>query len=197
MRSPYMWFVEKLADLIDGEHPRHFDTRVKRRVRFILFFSVISFASCWAFGPRDYLFSGFVPTTNEELLALLIFLVMPFLLSHASLIRRQSIEQHAIRSSFSQILSGSTDTDVVEDAVLLYDYIKVFFALFIMFTVLQLPYFFVPNQVTEFLSTISLPYHLYYMLIVMIGGFILGGRWAIQITNNNTSNTDTKSKQTE
>lgn len=197
MRSPYMVFVKGVTHLVDGEFPKHFDSNAKRQIQSVLSVLTISYIIIGIVTPSSYLFeSGVIPTSQVEVLTLIVFLGTPFLISHIAAIRRVSLEEHALQTSLNQVASLSRDTDVVQDVVVLYDYMKVFFALFLVFTSLQIPGYILGTHWIQVLHLVTIPYQLYYLLLFLVGAFILGGRWGRQHINNDADETTTESSDT-
>lgn len=197
MRSPYMWFVQKVALVINGAYPEHYDSTLQKRVRRTLLLSVISMGIIEIATDSSIMqvpmFAS--STTVLEQVSLLFIFLLIFPVVYLSAMRLTSIEENILETSLDEVRYQSSNNDTVVDTNLLYDYLKVFATLMIIFSIPDLVYLFVETKVIQVVSTSVLMLQVYYFLIIVEYGASVGGRWSRKyISNDRSQKTDMESE---
>lgn len=180
LRSPYLLFVQLLARCLDGEYPAHYDTGVRRRVRAILLLgSLLSvvFAIHAQPASRPLATLSAASVTTAEFVTALLLLGVTIGIWRAAYLRRKSIEKHVLTTTTEELVTDDS-AEAAEDAVLLFDYLKVFFALALLFHIPDILMLVWPTYNVLFRVSLALyAFQMYYMLIFIDYAIYLGGRW--------------------
>ncbi len=190
MQSPYMWFVRLLAKVIGGEYPAHYDSKVRRRVRIVVgggtvgFAVVAAVADASAFGTGASLLDTSLPSESvmrTTFFARALVLVGVWGVAH---LRRESIKRHVLETNTEELLDKNS-VEAMQDAVYMADFLKVFFALAVLFHVPEVALLVWPDLIALHRVRHSLVVvQLYYILLFIDFAILLGGRWANQYITN-------------
>lgn len=182
-----MWFVGIVASFVNGAYPEHYDLKLQKRVRRVLTFGIVSMSSIEIVTEEQILqvpMFAHDTTISEQIYLLFVFLYL-FPIIYLSFMRLSSIEEHILKTSAEEVRYQSSNEAVV-DTNLLYDYLKVFVTLMIVFSI---PDLISPLEIefVQVLSTGMFPIQLYYFLIIMEYSVSIGGRWSRKYMSNDSS----------
>lgn len=134
-------------------------------------------------------------TVSEQIYILFIFLYITPIM-YLSYMRLGSIEEYILNTSANEVRYESSD-DTVVDANLLYDYLKVFATLMLIFSIPDILYLFIKTGYIKVASTALFCVQLYYFFMILEYGVSIGGRWSRKyISNDRTDRTEANSETT-
>lgn len=192
MKTPYMLFLDFIATLVNGAYPEHYDTKLKRNIQISLFgFTAILTAFALTTTNSIMYQQLFNASTPTDFAMLIFVLAMTVHLFRLATHRRESIEEHILNTSYKEVHQNISyeDHETAEDANLLYDYIKVFFVLALLLHIPTFVFLANPTELTRDINTAIQAVQLYYFLLVLEGGIILGGRWFKRYRSNDKTTT--------
>jgi len=192
-KTPYQKFVEYIAKVVNGAYPDHYDASLRREIRLSLGVATGVMLAIAITTTDSILFKGFqyVDSIQDGLISLfLLVLLVQFI--RITALRRHSIEMHILNTQYTEIIQEKTQ-NTVQDTNLLYDYMKVFFILTIVFSTPELIELFISTELIRDIATVLKPLQIYYLLLLVNTGRIIATRW-VKYYQNDTQQTENSTK---
>lgn len=190
IRSPYLVCVKLLATLVNGAYPAHYDTRVRRQIRVILAGGTLVTTWLSIHAPVDKTGNlGTLVMTIHTQVVIGFLALLTIGIWHIASLRRQSLEEHVLRTSRAHVVQ-SDSVDAVHDVLLLYDYMKVFFVLALIYHLPDIATLIAPDvTLLNRLRIAVFPLQMYYVLLFLDYLTWIGGRWMRKYRTNDREST--------